>query len=377
MMSEGMARRLGGVALVLVLGVGLLAACQPAATGGPQATAGAAGDATGATGGGTAANLAAGLPRVLAVESFLADIAQNVAGDRLEVATLMPLGLDPHAFEPTPQDVARISEASVLIINGAGFEEWMEVLDNAGGERLLIEAAAGLESRTPGAEEITHDHGAGETHADETHADEAHADETHADEAHADETHADEAHTDEAHTHEGDPHFWLDPTKVVRYVENIRDGLSAADPAGAETYAANAAAYIAELEELDVWIAEQIAQIPPERRLLVTNHESLGYYADRYGLEVIGAVVPSVTTGASPSAQQLAALADLIRAEGAPAIFLETGANDQLAQQLHDETGIAVVTGIYTHSITEPAGAAPTYLAMMRYNTEAIVTALR
>jgi ABC-type Zn uptake system ZnuABC Zn-binding protein ZnuA len=164
---------------------------------------------------------------------------------------------------------------------------------------------------------------------------------------------------------------------VVRYVENIRDGLSAADPAGAATYAANAAAYSAQLEELDLWIAAQIEQIPPARRLLVTNHESLGHYAGRYGLEVVGAVVPSVTTGASPSAQQLAALADLIRAEGAPAVFLETGANDQLARQLEDETGIAVVTDIYTHSISAADGPAPTYLDMMRYNTEAIVAALR
>ena len=283
------------------------------------------------------------LPKVLAVESFLADIAQNVAGDRLQVATLMPLGLDPHAFEPTPQDVARVGEADVLIVNGAGFEAWLaEVLANAGGERQVIEASAGLTSR-----DASHDAG-----------------------------HEDEG-AQVGHEHEGDPHFWLDPTKVVRYVENIRDGLSEADPAGKSVYAANAAAYVAKLEELDGWIRQQIDQIPAERRLLVTNHESLGYYADRYGLRIVGAVVPSVTTGAAPSAQQLAGLVDLIRSSGAPAIFLETGANAQLAQQLHDETGIAVVTDIYTHSITAADGNAPSYLDMMRYNTEMIVAALK
>jgi ABC-type Zn uptake system ZnuABC Zn-binding protein ZnuA len=345
--------------LLLICALPLLSACQA-----PVAQAPGAADAAA-----DARQGAAAVPQVLAVESFLADIAQNVAGDRLQVAMLMPLGLDPHAFEPTPQDVVRVGESDVLIVNGAGFEGWLdEVLANASGERLVIEAAAGLASREPGADEAA-------AHAGEEHADEAHADEAHADEAHADEAHADEAHA--GHDHEGDPHFWLDPTYAIHYVETIRDGLSQADPAGAETYAANARAYIAELQELDTWIKNQIEQIPPERRLLVTNHESLGYFADRYGLRIVGAVVPSVTTGASPSAQQLAGLADLIRETGAPAIFLETGASDQLAQQLHEETGIAVVTDIYTHSITAADGPAPTYLEMMRYNTERIAGALK
>ena len=277
---------------------------------------------------GAGAGSAPAQPKVMAVESFLADIAQNVAGERLRVETLMPLGVDPHAFEPTPQDVARVGAANVLIVNGAGYEYWLDkVLENAGGQRQVIEASAGLASRDSG--------------------------------------------------QAVDPHFWLDPTNVVRYVENIRDGLSAADPAGKETYAANAAAYIARLNELDGWIKGEIEQIPPARRLLVTNHESLGYFADRYGLKIVGAVVPSVTTEASPSAQQLAALADQIRSSGAPAVFLETGANAQLAQQLHDETGITVVTDIAAESLTEPDGKAPTYLEMMRYNTEQIVAALK
>lgn len=287
----------------------------------------------------------AGLPKVVAVESFLADIAQNVAGARLQVETLMPLGVDPHAFEPTPQDVARVGSANVLIVNGAGYEYWLDkVLENAGGQRQVIEASAGLASRDP-------NHDAGTAPGDET--------------------------GDAGHDHAVDPHFWLDPTNVVRYVENIRDGLSAADPAGKATYAANAEAYIARLNELDAWIKGEIEQIPPARRLLVTNHESLGYFADRYGLKIVGAVVPSVTTEASPSAQQLAALSDQIRSSGAPAVFLETGANAQLAQQLHDETGITVVTDIAAESLTGPDGKAPNYLEMMRYNTEQIVAALK
>lgn len=284
--------------------------------------------------------------KVVAVETFLADIAQRVAGDRVKVESLFPLGMDPHAYEPTPGDVARVAQSTVLIINGAGLEEGFleSLLQNAGGERQVIEAAAGLTLRE----------------APEEHA-------------HEGEAASGEAH----HHHEGDPHLWLDPTQVIHYVETIRDGLSQADPAGAALYAQNAAAYIQELQALDAWIAEQVAQIPPERRLLVTNHESFGYFADRYGFQVIGAIIPSFSTDASPSAQQLAALVEQIKATGAPAVFLETGSNPQLAQQLAAETGIKVVSDLYTHSITAADGPAPTYLAMMRYNTEQIVAALK
>ena len=292
--------------------------------------------------------LQAGEPalKALAVESFLADIAQNVAGDRLTVGELLPFGLDPHAFMPTPKDVARIADSNVLIVNGAGLEKWLaNILENAGGQRLVIEASAGLTPKQRSAEGIIC--------------------------APPSQVSGDE------HAAGGDPHFWLDPVLVVRYVENIRDGLSQADPQGKEDYARNAEAYIARLKDLDAWIAAQVAQIPPERRLFVTNHESLGYFADRYGFKLIGAILPSFSTGASPSAGDLARLADCIKSSGAPAIFLETGANPQLADQLAQETGIRVVTELYSHSITPPGGNAPDYIAMMKYNTRAIVDALK
>ena len=244
-------------------------------------------------------------PKVLVTETFLADIVQNVAGDRLKVDTLIPLGVDPHGFEPTPRDVKKVADSSVLIVNGAGFEEFLDkLLQNAGGQRTVIEAAAGLESRKPRADEVAADEHAGA----------------------------------------GDPHFWLDPVSVIKYVENIHDGLSAADPAGAQVYAANAQTYIAKLRDLDKWAAEQVRQVPANRRVLVTNHESLGYLADRYGLRIVGAIVPSVSSGASPSAQQLAGLADAVKRAGVKAIFLETGANPQMANQLARDAGIKAVT---------------------------------
>jgi ABC-type Zn uptake system ZnuABC Zn-binding protein ZnuA len=274
--------------------------------------------------------------KMIAAETFLADIAQNVAGKRVKIEALMPIGVDPHGFEPTPTDVAKIADSNLLIINGAGFEEFLaELLENAGGERAVLDASAGLTSR--------------QLHEGET----------------VDPDHA------------GDPHFWLDPNNVIEYVENIRDGLSAADPEGATAYRANAEAYIAKLRDLDRWITDRVAKVPETNRLLVTNHESFGYFADRYGFNIIGTVVPSVSSGSSPSAQQLAALIDQIKATGAKAIFLETGTNPQLAEQVAKETGSKVVTNLFSHSITEEGGPAPTYIDMIKSNTDAIVSALK
>jgi ABC-type Zn uptake system ZnuABC Zn-binding protein ZnuA len=164
---------------------------------------------------------------------------------------------------------------------------------------------------------------------------------------------------------------------AVHYVENIRDGLTQVDPAGKDVYARNAQTYIAKLKDLDGWIAAQVAQIPPERRLLVTNHETFGYFADRYGFTIVGTIVPSVSTDSSPSARQLGDLINRIRATHAPAVFLEAGVNPQLAAQLTAETGITVVSDLYTHSITDKNGNAPSYIDMMRYDVLRIVNALK
>ena len=305
--------RFCGVILVLVM---LLSACSPAATPTP------------------------GSPRVIAAESFLADIAQNVAGQRLTIETLVPLGIDPHAFEPTPQDVAKVASADLIIINGGGFESWMEaILTSAGGTHRVIEASAGLTSREPLAVEEGEDHD---------------------------------------HEHQGlDPHFWLNPQNVIQYVRNIRDSLAEIDPAGADDYTKNAEAYIQQLTDLDLWIEAQVAVIPLQERILITNHESFGYFADRYQFQMIGTVLPGVSTDAAPSAQQMANLINLISASGAKAIFIEISANPQLAEQIAGETGVTVVTQVRTHSLSAPGGDAPTYIEMMKHNTAIIVDALR
>jgi ABC-type Zn uptake system ZnuABC Zn-binding protein ZnuA len=265
----------------------------------------------------------AGKPGVVATNAILADITESIAGERAGISALIPATADPHTFQPTPQDVATIANSQLLIANGAGLEEWLqEVIDNAGGDRLVVEAADGIE---------------------------------------------------ENNGRPGDPHFWLDPIHAGHYARQIRDGLIILDPDGKAVYDGNTEDFIAQLEELDGWIREQVALIPADDRLLVTNHESFGYYADRYGLTVAGTIIPSVSTGSSPSAQQLVALIEEIKASGVGAIFLESGNNPELAEQLAQEAGILVIVDLHT----QPNSPGESYIEMMRYNTRAIVEALR
>lgn len=286
------------------------------------------------TGCGSAPQSSDGALRVLASTSFLADIAQNVAGDRVQVDALLPIGMDPHAYQAAPADVAKIAESNLLILNGVEYEQFIEpLLENAGGERLIITASDGL---TPN--QMEDEENAGQM--------------------------------------TGDPHMWLDPNLVVTYVENIRDGLIEVDAEGAETYKANADAYIAQLKELDTWIVEQVNIIPAERRLLVTNHDVFGYFAERYGFEIVDTIIASLSSVAEASAQDLAAVIDEIKASGAPAIFLGEVENADLANQIAAETGVKVVDDLYLESLTAGAPAG-TYIDMMRHNVTRIVDGLK
>ncbi|MDP1779064.1 MAG: metal ABC transporter substrate-binding protein, partial [Anaerolineales bacterium] len=173
-----------------------------------------------------------------------------------------------------------------------------------------------------------------------------------------------------------DPHMWMDPNLVITYVKNIRAGLIQIDAEGAETYKTNADTYIAQLKELDAWIVEQVNTIPAERRLLVTNHEALGYFAERYGFEVVGAVIPSMSTDAGTSAKEMSTLIEQIKSAGAPAIFLGEVENSDLANQIAAETNAKVVDDLYLESLTAGAPAA-TYIDMMKHNVSRIVDALK
>ena len=269
-------------------------------------------------------------PDVLTTTTILADVARNVAGDRLTVGSLLPAGTDPHSYQPVPQDAALVDRSKVLVVHGADYEGFLQpLLDTAGGEKTLIEASKGVRLRSGIEGEQTMD-----------------------------------------------PHVWLDPNNVIVYVDNIREGLTQFDPDGAEVYESNASAYIDQLTELDAWINGQVAQIEPKRRVLVTNHEAFGYFAERYGFIVVGAVIPSFSSDASPSAQQMADLIEQIKLYEAPAIFLDASDNPDLAKQIAAETGVKVISDLHLESLTEgdPAG---TYLEMMRDNVTRIVQALQ
>lgn len=290
-------------------------------------------------------SVAGGSLDVIASATFLADIAQNVAGDRFTLRALVPANADLHAYEPTPHDVADVAGADLFIVNGAGLEQTLEdTVRSAGGKVRIVEASAGLASRTPRAGEPGAP-GAGTG--------------------------------DDASAAEPDPHFWLDPTLVTTYVENIRVAFAAADPQGAATYQANADRYVTQLGELDRWIRAQVDTVPASARKLVMNHMSHGYFADRYGFTIVGAVIPSVGTGDTPTARQLADLTRTIRETGAKAIFVELDQSPALATQVAAETGIAVVADLRDHALSGPDGEAPTYIAMMKYDTRRIVEALR
>jgi ABC-type Zn uptake system ZnuABC Zn-binding protein ZnuA len=273
--------------------------------------------------------------KVMAVETFLADIAQNIAGGRLTAGFLVPYGVDPHEFEPTPKDMAAVAESDLLIVNGGGVEGWLqEGLKDVGGSRIVVTASAGLQSRPVG---------------------------------------GDSAPSSDS----VDPHFWMDPILVKTYVANILQGFIQLDPSGEAEYRQNARMYTAELDDLDGWIRTQVDRIPAAQRLLVTDHEDLGYFADRYGFKILGTLFPGTSPDVEPSASQFADLVQKIRSSGAKAVFLDVDSNTQLADQLSQETGIRVVAALYIHSLTPSGGAASTYLDLIRYDVNIIVEALQ
>jgi ABC-type Zn uptake system ZnuABC Zn-binding protein ZnuA len=279
--------------------------------------------------------------KVVATTNVVGDVVLNVGGDRIDLVVLMEIGVDPHTYVPTPADTVAIHDAHVVFANGAGLEaDLEEIFENAGGEAHRVYLSEDLELRPSpgqhegeGEEEGGHDHG------------------------------------------EVDPHVWFSVPNVIHWLETIEQTLSALDPAHAEVYEGNARAYTRKLEELDAWIEGQVALIREENRKLVTNHTTFGYFADRYGLEQIGALYP-VNPSSEPSAQDIVVLQDAIREFGVPAVFAESTVNPKLAEQVARDTGVQLVP-LYTGSLGGPGSGAETYIELMRYDVNAIVEALQ
>lgn len=318
--------------------------------------------------------------KVLTTTTILLDIAKNVAGDKVDLASIVPPDGDAHDFEPSPNEIRLVADAGLVFVNGAGFEGFMDkLIADSGTKATVVTVSHGIGLRPLGVD----DHA--EKHSDEASKDEAHHEEiagvsgvTECD-AHAHDEHEAEATKEAGHEDEHgacDPHLWQDPINVIQYALNIRNALVAADPANAAAYMENAARYIVELSELDAEVWGLIAPIPAEKRVLVTNHDAMGYFAARYGFRVAGVVLPGGGTSAEPSPQEVAALIEEIKVLGVPAIFTENIANDRLAQQIADEAGVKVIQALYTDALGAAGTPGETYLGMIRSTAAAIAGAL-
>jgi len=270
-------------------------------------------------------------PLVVVTTNILGDVVGELVGDQAEVMTLMPPDADPHSFEISARQAARITGAQLLVSNGLGLEEGLtQHLETASDEGVPIVEAGSL---------------------------------------------VDVLETESGAT---DPHFWTDPTQMTSVVDGVTEALLEEIPTlDAAELQANAATYTAGLEALDAEMAEAFAAIPAEQRKLVTNHHVFGYLAARYDFQVIGAVIPSGTTLAAPSASDLDELSTAIEEAGVRTIFADSSQPDRLVQVLADEADVDVaVVPLFTESLTAESGDAPTYLTMMRANTERIATGL-
>ncbi len=296
--------------------------------------------------------------RVVATTTIVADVVRNVGGDRIALTTLLPTGADPHSFEPTPQDVATLNAARIIFANGAGLEAFLDrLLQNVDEDALVVSLSDGLELLEPSAPHVPH-HDYDED-----------------DVAQVEEPGHDGEEDEHGHI-AYDPHVWFDPHHVMVWADTIAEALGALGPEGAGTYRANAAAYKSRLERLDQWIEEQVTQVPPENRRLVTDHAAFTYFAACYGFEQVGALLPGTSTLAESSAQELARLEEAIREYDVKAIFVGLTVNPSLAERVAQDTGVQLVF-LYTGSLSGPEGPASDYISMMEYNVTAIVAALR
>lgn len=280
-----------------------------------------------------------GRVKVVATFSILGDLTREVGGDRIELATLVGPNGDGHVYSPTPADGRRVKEAQVIVANGLRFEGWIgRLVRSSGTKARLVEASRGVRTIKVDENAPGHDHG------------------------------------DHSHAGDIDPHAWQSIANARVYVANIRDALAAADPAGKDAYAANAAAYLARLDALDREMRELLGRIPPERRRVITSHDAFGYFAEAYGLTFVAP--QSVSTEAEASARDVARIIQQIRREKIGAVFLENVTDQRLAKRIADETGARIGGTLYSDALSEPSGPAGTYLDMMRHNARTIASAL-
>jgi zinc/manganese transport system substrate-binding protein len=288
------------------------------------------------------------LPTVVVTTNILGDVVTQLAGGAFEVVTIMPVGADPHDFQASAQQAAAMRTADVLVVNGGSFEEGLlDVIEGAESDGVIVYEAMSAVTTIEFGENDHDDH--------------------------------DDHDDDGDHDHSGeDPHFFTDPARMAAAVDGIAAFLIAnVEGIDADIVTEAAEAYHEDLEALDAEVAALVAGIPAENRVLITNHEVFGYFADRYGFEVAGAIIPSGSTIDGTSAGDLAELAELITDEGVSAIFADVSASDQLAQTLADEVGGDIqVVELFTESLGDSDSDGATYIDMVRANATRIAEAL-
>ncbi|HVS29178.1 MAG TPA: metal ABC transporter substrate-binding protein, partial [Solirubrobacteraceae bacterium] len=261
-------------------------------------------------------------PLVVATTTQIGDLVRAVGGDRVAVHQILAANTDPHEYEPRPDDVRATTGARVVLVNGDNLDSWIsKIVAQAGRHPRVVDLGTVVPVRLPGESS-----GKGASRVD--------------------------------------PHWWHDPRNVVVAVERIRAELARADPSGAQQFARNASAYLAKLRTLDRGIARCIATVPAARRKLVTSHDAFAYLAHRYGLTVVGAIIPSQTTQAAPSAGDIAALVKQLRRERVSAIFLESSINPKLTRAVARETGALGNLTLYGDTLGSAGSRGATYLAM-------------
>lgn len=295
--------------------------------------------------------LTSGLAHAQALEvaasfSVLGDLVSQVGGERVTVRTLVGPDADSHAFQPRPSDAREVGAAALVVVNGLGFDDWMLRLARAGGFKgKVVVASDGIPTLTMSADDDHHHHGHDHHHDRKENVGKA-----------------------------VDPHAWQDVGNVRRYVANIADALSAADPAGAAAYRANAARYDAELQALDTEIRSSFAALPTERRKVVSSHAAFAYFGRAYGIEFLAPV--GVSNNAEPTAKGVARLIRQLKAEKVPAVFIENVADPRLIERIRSESGATVGGTLYSDALSAAGGPAPSYVKMMRANLNVIRDAL-
>lgn len=267
--------------------------------------------------------------KVVASFTILADLVRNVGGDRLDVVALVGPDADAHVYTPSPADAKTIATAKLVVVNGLGFEGWLSRLVKSSGNTARIVVA------TDGVVPLKEPPGG---------------------------------------HHSIDPHAWQSVPNAKIYVENIRRALAEIDPASAESYRANAARYVAELDALDREVRAMVARIPEMRRKVISTHGAFGYFAAAYGVDFVAP--QGVSTDSEPSARDLARIIAQIRKEKIPAIFLENISDPRLIRRVAAETGAKIGGTLYSDSLTDEKGQAPTYIDMVRHNIKTLQDAL-